>query len=46
MEYGGLGFGTTLTSLIFLGCIVLLVLYMTLKKDVDDEADEILLESD
>ncbi|AEH85409.1 membrane protein [Mesorhizobium opportunistum] len=44
-EYGGLGFGTTFTSLIFLGCIIALVLYMTLKK-TDDEADEILLESD
>ena len=44
-EYGGLGFGTTFTSLIFLGCIAALVLYMTLKKTADD-ADEILLESD
>ncbi|TPM25121.1 hypothetical protein [Mesorhizobium sp. B2-3-4] len=44
-EYGGLGLGTTFTSLIFLGCIVALVLYMTLKKTADD-ADEILLESD
>jgi uncharacterized membrane-anchored protein len=39
-EYGGLGFGTTLTSTIFLGCIVALVLYMTLKKDAG-EVDEI-----
>jgi uncharacterized membrane-anchored protein len=45
VEYGGLGLGTTLTSIMFLGCIVVLVLYMTLKKDVD-EADEILLESE
>jgi len=45
VEYGGLGFGTTFTSLIFLACIAALVLYMTLKKTADD-ADEILLESD
>ncbi|QKD00967.1 COG4705 family protein [Mesorhizobium loti] len=44
-EYGGLGFGTTFTSLIFLGCIVALVLYMTMRKNAD-ELDEILLESD
>ena len=44
-EYGGLGFGTTFTSLIFLGCIIGLVLFMTLKKSAD-EADKILLESD
>jgi len=44
-EYGGLGFGTTFTSLIFLGCIAALVLYMTLKKTAGG-ADEILLESD
>jgi uncharacterized membrane-anchored protein len=29
-EYGGLGFGTVVTSLIFLGCIVAIVAYMTL----------------
>ncbi|MBZ9701609.1 MULTISPECIES: hypothetical protein [unclassified Mesorhizobium] len=45
VEYGGLGFGTTLTSILFLGCIVALVLYMSLKKDAD-EADKILLESE
>ncbi|MFB9982282.1 hypothetical protein ACFSQQ_31370 [Mesorhizobium kowhaii] len=45
VEQGGLGFGTIFTSLIFLGCIIALVLYMTLKKTAD-EADEILLESD
>ncbi|MFB9984377.1 hypothetical protein ACFSQQ_11230 [Mesorhizobium kowhaii] len=45
VEYGGLGFGTTSTSMIFLGCIIALVLYMTLKKQVD-EADEILLETE
>jgi len=45
VEYGGLGFGTTVTSLIFLGCIIALVFYMTLKKN-DRELEEILLESD
>ncbi|MBZ9773025.1 hypothetical protein [Mesorhizobium sp. CO1-1-8] len=45
VEYGGLGFGTIFTSLIFLGCIIALVLYMTLKKTAGD-ADEILLGSD
>src|SRR5882757_734670 len=45
VEYGGLGFGTTLTSVIFLGCILVLVLYMTLKNDVD-QSDEFLIESD
>ncbi|MGO4122946.1 hypothetical protein AB4Z01_01040 [Inquilinus sp. YAF38] len=29
-DYGGLGFGTTTTSLAFLGCIAAIVLYMTL----------------
>ena len=29
MKYGGLGFGTIVTSLLFLGCIVALVAYMT-----------------
>ena len=42
VEYGGLGWGTTFTSLAFLGCIAALVLYMTLKKDAD-EIEEILL---
>jgi uncharacterized membrane-anchored protein len=28
-EYGGLGFGTTVTSVIFLGCILAVVVYMT-----------------
>lgn len=45
VEYGGLGFGTTFTSMIFLGCIVALVLYMSLKKGTG-EADKILLESE
>ncbi|MBN8951410.1 MULTISPECIES: membrane protein [unclassified Rhizobium] len=31
-EYGGLGFGTTVTSLIFLAAIVFLVIYMTINR--------------
>ncbi len=30
VEYGGLGFGTIITSLMFLGCIVAIVVYMSL----------------
>jgi len=45
VEYGGLGFGTTFTSLIFLGSIIALVLYMTLKQTADD-AEDILLDAD
>jgi len=33
IEYGGLGFGTVYTSLIFLGCIVAIVVYLTNSKD-------------
>ena len=29
LEYGGLGFGATVTSFLFLGCIVAVVVYMT-----------------
>jgi len=45
VEYGGMGFGTTVTSIIFLACIAAIVLYMTLKQDTN-EVDDILLESD
>ncbi|QPC89986.1 hypothetical protein [Mesorhizobium sp. INR15] len=45
VEYGGLGFGTTYTSLIFLGCIVALVVYMTLRSSAT-EADALLVESE
>lgn len=45
VEYGGLGLGTTFTSLIFLGSIIALVLYMTLKQTADD-AENILLDAD
>ncbi|MBZ9728023.1 hypothetical protein LB554_29185 [Mesorhizobium sp. CO1-1-11] len=44
-EYGGLGFGTIFTSLIFLGCIIALVLYMTLRNNAD-EMDDMLLDSE
>lgn len=42
VEYGGLGFGTTLTSLIFLGCIVAIVLYMSLKSLIDEDEQALL----
>ena len=32
MEYGGLGFGTTVTSVIFLAGIVMIVIYMTVSR--------------
>lgn len=32
LEYGGLGFGTIVTSLLFLGCIIATVIYMTLTR--------------
>lgn len=39
VEYGGLGIGTTYTSLLFLGCIVATVIQMSLSKsDADGEA--------
>ena len=42
VEYGGLGFGTTFTSLIFLGCIVAIVLYMTLRSLIDEDEQALL----
>ena len=36
-EYGGLGFGTTMTSLLFLGAIVLIVVYMTISRRTEDD---------
>ena len=30
VEYGGLGFGTTVTTFIFIGCIAIVVVYMTI----------------
>ncbi|CDX40360.1 putative integral membrane protein [Mesorhizobium plurifarium] len=41
-EYGGMGFGTTFTSLAFLGCIVVIVLYMTLKRLIDEDEQALL----
>ena len=35
-DYGGLGFGTTVTSFLFLAAIVAIVVYMTLMKRGDD----------
>lgn len=45
VEYGGLGFGTTFTSILFLGCIIALVLYMTLRKSAA-ESEQIVLQSE
>ena len=36
MEYGGLGFGTIITSALFLGAIVAIVIYMTATHDGDE----------
>lgn len=35
VEYGGLGFGTIVTSAMFLACIVLIVVYMTLRHELE-----------
>ncbi|RWE76075.1 MAG: hypothetical protein EOS63_22420 [Mesorhizobium sp.] len=42
VAYGGMGFGTTFTSLTFLGSIVVLVLYMTLKSLIDEDEQALL----
>lgn len=42
VEYGGMGFGATFTSLTFLGCIVVIVLYMTLKNLIDEDEQALL----
>ncbi|TIV25043.1 MAG: hypothetical protein E5V86_25070 [Mesorhizobium sp.] len=42
VEYGGMGFGTTFTSLTFLGSIVAIVLYMTLKNLIDEDEQALL----
>jgi len=39
VEYGGIGFGTVVTSWIFLGTIALVVLYMTLTSDGREAAE-------
>jgi uncharacterized membrane-anchored protein len=36
LEYGGLGFGTVVTSFLFLGCIVAIVIYMTVTREGDE----------
>lgn len=38
-EYGGLGFGTTYTSLLFLGLIVAIVIYMTLSRSSSEPTE-------
>jgi len=40
VEYGGLGFGTTFTSLLFLLAIIALVAYMTITRSTHDEGTE------
>lgn len=35
-DYGGLGFGTTVTSFLFLGAILVIVAYMTVTRDGDE----------
>ncbi|MGX5804603.1 COG4705 family protein [Bradyrhizobium sp. Arg314] len=42
IEYGGMGFGTTVTSLTFLGCIVVIVLYMSLRNLIDEDEQALL----
>ncbi|RWL93588.1 MAG: hypothetical protein EOR68_23965 [Mesorhizobium sp.] len=42
VEYGGMGFGTTFTSLTFLGSIVVIVLYMTLKNLIEEDEQALL----
>jgi uncharacterized membrane-anchored protein len=39
VEYGGLGFGTTYTSLLFLGMIVAIVIYMTLSQSSNEPTE-------
>ena len=39
-DYGGLGFGTVGTSLLFLGLIASIVVYMTVTKSGEDEMAE------
>ncbi|AYG69724.1 MULTISPECIES: hypothetical protein [unclassified Rhizobium] len=44
-EYGGLGFGTTITSVLFLGAIVLIVVYMSINRRQGRD-DVLILDSD
>lgn len=41
VDYGGLGFGTVVTSLLFLGAIVVTVLFMTLSRDGEEGPTEV-----
>jgi hypothetical protein len=38
-EYGGLGFGTVITSLLFLAAIVAIVIYMSLTHEGEEDAE-------
>ena len=40
-QYGGIGFGPTITSFIFLALIAATVVYMTITHDGDDPAPEV-----
>ena len=40
VEYGGLGFGTIITSFMFLAAIAVVVVYMTITKDGEEAMAE------
>lgn len=40
VEFGGLGFGTTVTSFMFLGAIAIIIIYMTMTKDGEEAIAE------
>jgi uncharacterized membrane-anchored protein len=40
VEYGGLGLGTIVTSLLFLGCIIAIVVYMTINMESEGKAGQ------
>jgi len=42
VEYGGLGFGTTYTSLLFLACIVATVVYMSVSRNGENGGEVVL----
>jgi uncharacterized membrane-anchored protein len=41
VEYGGLGFGTVITSFMFLGAIAAIVVYMTITRDGEESMAEV-----
>lgn len=41
LEYGGLGFGTIVTSMLFLSAIITLVIYMTAAQNPEEEEEEL-----